>query len=408
MKKLLIYGACLLLSMGAVSCHGDDPLANNTVLPVVPATPNSLSGVVTDINGNPVAGAKVTLDDGRTTTTDENGFYEFEDVSAGKHTITVEKDGMFSSTRDIDVSGSEKNLDYVEGFTMNRRNTKTVKIIPGQAAETDVTSDAIPGNEKGKVEITADVPEDAIVNADGTPVTDELEIYVTPIYTEETAQVMETKAVSDEHDMLIGATVHCSKEGVVLKKPIALTFNLDDSALNSVYTEVYDAASDKWSSVNSTKENGKIVIAATDFTSYGVFIDMTVTTADARENLTFKPSVWDNFNGNGNLYVDFSSYVYHSGANITTKAANALEGLLIEHLARKVGNKVDTINGRYNIEQSISVGAGLRIWGYQDKINWTLADKATNKNVKAVSYSTVHVFTEGWLGDHNGGGSSNN
>lgn len=406
MKKLFIYGACALLSLGAVSCHGDDPLANNTVRPEVPATPNSLSGVITDVNGNPVAGATVTLDTGETTTTDANGQYSFENVPAGNHTITVEKDGMFTDTRDITVSGSENNLTYVEGFMLNKETVKTIKVVGGAAVSGEVTSDAIPGNEEGKVEITVDVPAGAVVDANGNPVTDDLEIYVTPIYTSESAKVMDTKAATDEHDMLIGATLRCSKPNLTLTKPVDITFDLDNSVIDVVYAEML-SGNDTWTNVTPRKENGNIIIAATSFTSYGIFIDMTVDTSAGRDNLVFNPTTWDNLNGSANMWADYSAYTYKSGAEITSKATNALEGLLIEHLARKIGNKVQTLNGKYDIKQSISVGAALRIWGNQQKLNWTLTGKLSRKQVKAVSYSTVSIFTEGWLREHNGGGSNN-
>lgn len=410
MKKLLIYGACLLLSMGAVSCHGDDPLTNNTVRPEVPATPNKLSGVITDVNGNPVAGATVTLDDGRTTTTDQNGYYEFEDVPAGPHTIKVKKDGMFSDTRDVNVSGSQENLNYVEGFTLNNKVTKTLKVVPGQPVSESETSQAIPGNEQGKVEIIVDVPADALEDEDGNPITDGLEIYLTPIYTEETANVMEdTRASYEEKVMLIGATLHCSKPNIVIKKAIDIKFDLDDSVVG-VENKIYNGSDDNWSDAPADivrVENGNIIFSAKEFTSYGIFIDLEVNNNAGRNNLTFTPSLWDNLDGTSVMMAESSRYTYKSGSEILSTASNKLEGLLIEHLARLTGVNVKDVVGTYDVNTSISAGAALRIWGYQEKLNWTITAKLSRRQVKAVSYNTVSIFTEGWLREHNGGGSNN-
>lgn len=305
MKKLLIYGACLLLSMGAVSCHGDDPLANNVVVPSVPATPTKVSGYVTDSQGNPVAGATVTLGD-KTVVTDENGYYEFTDVPAGNHTITIKKDGMFDATREVTVTSSQDTQNYQESFLMTEKKTQIIHITNGvvTSGNESVESSAIKGNDEGKVDISVEIPEDAIEE------TGDLEIWITPIYTSESAEVMDdngkkirgTRASSDENDMLIGATLQSSKP-ITLKKPIDIKFDLDESVNDEVVPMKINSDGTTTRTTHRI-EKGNVIISASEFGSYGLFVSMTLTQTNGRENLKFDPSEWNNLNGSANMWAE--------------------------------------------------------------------------------------------------------
>jgi hypothetical protein len=64
----------------------------------------TLSGLITDVDGALVPGAKVTLLEGaatkpRTTVADSNGHFSFSDVAAGPYTLTVTAEGMDPATR---------------------------------------------------------------------------------------------------------------------------------------------------------------------------------------------------------------------------------------------------------------------------------------------------------------------
>lgn len=78
----------------------------------------SLSGTFTDADGNPVEGATVELHSNvRTTTTDANGNWAFQDVSSGNHTLAViPPDGSsLAATEEIDLSVQDDGDVYVEG-----------------------------------------------------------------------------------------------------------------------------------------------------------------------------------------------------------------------------------------------------------------------------------------------------
>ena len=63
-------------------------------------------GFVEDENGDPLKGVAVTLDgttDSDSTETDEEGFFQFSNLSAGDYTLTCEKDGYQTYTESINL-----------------------------------------------------------------------------------------------------------------------------------------------------------------------------------------------------------------------------------------------------------------------------------------------------------------
>lgn len=82
MKKgammLLIAG----LAMSVTNCSDDDPNYDNVTPPEVAIAPNTLTGVITSINGSAISNATVTLGTEKATS-DANGVYLFADVKPG-------------------------------------------------------------------------------------------------------------------------------------------------------------------------------------------------------------------------------------------------------------------------------------------------------------------------------------
>lgn len=75
----------------------------------MPAKTYTLSGIVTDQRtGAGIAGATVTLDDGRTTTSGADGQYSFSKVAPGSHTISAVKTRYNITSVDVFVSNHDK------------------------------------------------------------------------------------------------------------------------------------------------------------------------------------------------------------------------------------------------------------------------------------------------------------
>jgi hypothetical protein len=63
-----------------------------------------IEGTIKDKDGTPIVGATVMLSNNMTTTTDENGHFRFTNVTTGSYTLTVEKDGYETFTRDVSTT----------------------------------------------------------------------------------------------------------------------------------------------------------------------------------------------------------------------------------------------------------------------------------------------------------------
>lgn len=395
MKKYLIYGACALMTMGLASCHAEDPLYDNVVPAPVQKLPTGVSGVVTDASGNPVAGVTVTLANGVTTTTDSNGHYSFNNVAAGEYKIVV--DGTASlqgASRKLTVSDVDFNAtqEYVENFTLYTRNSAKFSVTMLNGGSDEVTSDAIPGNSKGQVDIVVDVPDGAV--------SEDVDVWITPIYTEESDEI--TKTMTGD-ELLIGATLRSSKP-VTLSKDINVTFDVDNSVANVVTVKKYSNGAwvDVPASQYSKDANGVITVPTRDFTSFGLFLNMNVTTAPTTIPVALSPAGYNNVDGTSNYYFEASKYDYMSGTSITMNAANKLQGLMIEYIARTFGMKTVQLQGTYPVNKNIPVGTFYNLSGYQERTKITVTKD--NTSVEATTYGTVFITATSGTGAHNGGG----
>lgn len=80
--------------------------------PEVKITKALVSGRVVDADGSPVEGAEVTLGE-YATVTDADGYYQFEDIETGNHTITASKSGYQSGITQITVEQDDVNAEDI-------------------------------------------------------------------------------------------------------------------------------------------------------------------------------------------------------------------------------------------------------------------------------------------------------
>src|SRR5262245_26217604 len=95
------------------------------------ADTGTISGLVVDRDGQPVADATATitgdrLPAGRSVTTGANGLYQFEYLIPGEYTIQIEKAGVTGSRRTAVVEvGRDTQVDVVVGLTVSETLTVT-------------------------------------------------------------------------------------------------------------------------------------------------------------------------------------------------------------------------------------------------------------------------------------------
>lgn len=388
MNKFLICGVATLLSLSFSACHYDDLDYDNVTPPEVPAAPATVSGIVSDMQGDPVRGATVSLG-GRTATTGGDGSYSFSDVASGRHTVTVTAPGMVGVTGEVTVDDTSVYRNIVWNATLARVNTTEINVTVDGGGRGDVLSEALRGNDEGRVEIGVSVP------AGSVP--ENTRIMITPIYTEQSAAVSR----AGQEAMLIGATMSCSDPDLRLDKDVDITFELDGSVAAHVTTKKYTGG--RWVEVPGSVVDGNVVISDREFTSYGLFMRVDVTERVTTEALVFARQEWNNLYGSSNEYVGDASFTYKAGMRITSKASNKLEGLLIEHLSRLFGSRMAELDGTYPVNADLPIGTALSISGAQEVRAVTVTGES--RSVSGTTYGGTSVRVTTYNRHHNGGGS---
>ncbi len=383
MKLSFRAGAYMLLGValttGFVSCSDDDPDYSNVTPPTVEIAPNTISGVISSINGNPISGATVSLDN-TTVTTDANGVYLFSEVAAGSHSISAAANGKISRNGTVVVESSSQTQNVIWNTSLPEDRSTEINVTVNEGGEGTVSAESLENNEKAQVQITASVPED-VVSSD-------TKIEITPIYAENEANVVRTKAISraDGGTLLVGASISCGAN-VTLSKAINLGFEIDESMTANVETKKYENGA--WQSVDSRVEGGKVIISATEFTSYGLFLNVGVSVSKGSESISFAQNKWDNLYGSNDMQVGNVSYTYKVGTEITSRGTTVLEALLIEHLARLYGATVKNVEGSYPVNVTLPIGTILQMVGTQERNNVTV--RVSGTSVSGTNYGSVTV-----------------
>lgn len=381
---LLIAG----LTMGVAGCSDDDPDYDNVTPPVVEVASNTLTGIITSLSGEGISGAKVSLGEGNSATTDANGVYLFKDVKAGTYQLKAEAEGKLSHTGTLTVADVKKAQNLVWNAALASDVKKEVSVSADAPSEGKVETETLKGNEEAKVEMKVEV-------AAGTVDTD-VKVIISPLYREEDAV---TRAAGET--MLVGAALSCDKEGVSLKKAIELSFELDTELAGKV--EVKQYKNGEWVKADSRVEDSYVVVAASEFASYGLFLGVEFSEKKSTEAVEFEQSKWDNLYGSKDMSVGEAAYTYKAGTEISTEGTvSKLTALLIEELAQRFGATATTLNGSYPINVTLPVGTMLEISGVQEE--WGVSASALGKSASGTCHGNVVIEVATSNRQHTGGG----
>ncbi|WP_289630050.1 carboxypeptidase-like regulatory domain-containing protein [uncultured Phocaeicola sp.] len=387
---LLIAG----LTMGATGCSDDDPDYENVTPPVVEVASNTLTGVITSLNGEGVSGAKVLLGADNSATTDANGVYLFKDVKAGTYQVKAEAEGKLPYEGTLTVVDEKKSQNLVWNAVLISDVKKEVTVSAEEASEGKVETEHLKGNDEAKVEVKAKIAAGA-VEADTE---EEVKVIISPLYKKE--DVVARAARATDETMLVGASLSCNLEGVSLKKAIDLGFELDSELASKVEAKQYKNG--EWVKVDSRIEDGRVIVVATEFASYGLFLGVEFSEQKSTEAVSFTQSKWDNLYGSKDMSVGEAAYTYKAGTEITTKGTSKLTALLVEKLAQRFGATVATVNGSYPINVTLPIGTMLEISGVQTK--WSVSASAFGKSASGTRYGNVTVAVVTSNRQHTGGG----
>ena len=394
MYNLVKKGAYMLLiaglTMGAAGCSDDDPDYENVTPPVVEVVANTLTGVITGMDGEGISGAKVSLGADNSVTTGADGIYLFKDVKAGTYQVKAEAEGKLSQEGTLTVADEKKSQNLVWNAVLISDVKKEVTVSAEEASEGKVETEHLKGNDEAKVEVKAE-----IVEADTE---EEVKVVISPLYKEE--DVVARAARATDETMLVGASLSCNLEDVSLKKAIDLGFELDSELASKVEAKQYKNG--EWVKADSRIEDGRVIVAATEFASYGLFLGVEFSEQKSTEAVSFTQGKWDNLYGSKDMSVGEAAYTYKAGTEITTKGTSKLTALLVEKLAQRFGATVATVNGSYPINVTLPIGTMLEISGVQTK--WSVSASAFGKSASGTRYGNVTVAVVTSNRQHTGGG----
>ena len=385
---LLIAG----LTMGVAGCSDDDPDYDHVTPPVVEVASNTLTGVITSLNGEGISGAKVSLGEGNSATTDANGVYLFKDVKAGTYQLKAEAEGKLSHTGTLTVADVKKTQNLVWNAALASDVKKEVSVSADAPSEGKVETETLKGNEEAKVEVKAEIAAGAVdTDAD-------VKVIISPLYKDE--DVVARAARATDETMLVGAVLSCNKEGASLKKAIELGFELDSELAGKVEAKQYKNG--EWVKVNSRIEDGRVIIAASEFASYGLFLGVEFSEKKSTEVVAFEQSKWDNLYGSKDMSVGEAAYIYKTGTEISTEGTSKLTALLVEKLAQRFGATAVTVSGSYPINVTLPVGTMLEISGVQEE--WSVSASALGKSASGTRHGNVSIEVATSNREHTGGG----
>lgn len=385
---LLIAG----LTMGVAGCSDDDPDYDHVTPPVVEVASNTLTGVITSLNGEGISGAKVSLGEGNSATTDANGVYLFKDVKAGTYQLKAEAEGKLSHTGTLTVADVKKTQNLVWNAALASDVKKEVSVSADAPSEGKVETETLKGNEEAKVEVKAEIAAGAVdTDAD-------VKVIISPLYKEE--DVVARAARATDETMLVGAVLSCNKEGVSLKKAIELSFELDTELAGKVEAKQYKNG--EWVKADSRVEDSHVIVAASEFASYGLFLGVEFSEKKSTEVVAFEQSKWDNLYGSKDMSVGEAAYIYKTGTEISTEGTSKLTALLVEKLAQRFGATAVTVSGSYPINVTLPVGTMLEISGVQEE--WSVSASALGKSASGTRYGIVTVAVVTSNRQHTGGG----
>ncbi len=402
MKNYLRIGASALLgaalTFGVSSCCDEDPDYGNVTPPVVAAVHN-ISGSIAGIDGLGISGATVTMGGtaDATATTDENGYFVFENVAVGTYSLKVTAEGKISQETSVEVTEAGNGKNVVWNVMLASEESVTNIEVGTEGGEGEVVTEALATNKLAEIPVEVEVP--------ATSLNKEATIEVSPIYSESEA-VRAVKGLfrassATEKTLVLGAKLSCSDPTVRIDHPMDLTFNVDEATTTEVKAQKY--SNGQWVDVPVRMEEGKVIVSADEFTSYGLFATINFEIKSSNAPIAFRQNVWDNLYGNNDMYVGTASYEYQIGMNVSTEGTTVFTALLIETLARRFGAASYTTTGNYPMNVTLPVGTKLQISGVQ-QIN-TVTASVGEKSVSGTQYGDVTIAVATSNRQHTGGGS---
>ena len=154
--KINMLTASMLVATLSLTACGSDNDSSTTILPEIVDQQQTISGIITDTNGNPLADATVTIEDQTITTTNTGAYVANVSDSTTKTVALVKKTGYLTTAREIIVLPKQS-------YKLN------IALSPDQVSTAFASSAGI--NELLVSGAKVSIPANSIVQADGSAYT---------------------------------------------------------------------------------------------------------------------------------------------------------------------------------------------------------------------------------------------
>lgn len=397
---LSAFSVCMML--GTTACGDDDPDYSDVTPPEVSAVPSTIGGIVSAKSGDIIAGANVVLTDSnagtKSTQTDADGVYLFEDVQPGTYTVTVEADGKVSESSTVTVEESDYMQRYIWNISLEADVMELITVSATEATTASFSTETLKGNEVAAVDITAVVPADAVA---GVEEGQEVQIGIRPVYSIAAAQRLASRATAET--MLSGSELSCNVEGATLKEAVELRLSVGEQLASGAEIRKYKDG--EWTTASWTTDGNDFVIKADEFATYGVFMNINYSLTESQQPITFSQSVWDNLYGSQAMNIALVSYNFKGGTEVTTTASDKLTGLLVEKLSQLYAAASTTVTRSYPLNVTLPIGTKLEISGTQAVT--TASISGLGKSATITHYGDVKINVQTSNRTHTGGGGGN-
>lgn len=401
MKTKTGISVILTLLLTCFSCTVHDPSFESVERPKINVEKSTISGLVTDFQGNILVNATIDVN-GQEVFTDENGIYRYLLEEKGEYELSASYPGKITKRATVTVPSIEITQNFIQNFVLPQYRTIIIR-----TDNTEEQTETIPDNEpEGTMTVTATIVIEETYIPENTFLT------LTPVYSQQEGEdvaTLQTKSqfAKVENKMLVGTNVACSDPSFTeLITAGKMKFDVEKEVQDLTKLMMFDLDENRWVEIPYESYDHEIVFELKQLTTYGVFGDVNISWEETSKPITdFKPQdYWDNYYGSDVIHIGEVTYKRKMGIILDrTQGVDQLRALLLEKLAQDygLGDERDVIE-TYNVNTDLPVGTALKITGSQTYLS--VFYEMNGKSVHADVCGTSMVTGESYNRIHTGGG----
>jgi hypothetical protein len=408
MKKIVRNAAILAfgfgMAMSLTACHSssDSVPMKETVLET-----KVISGTVVNFKGQAIANATVNVYSGKslvaTATTDNDGFYIVKVSNNGPFSVQASAtDYVTKIVNDVRLEDNVADQPFVLAKASNQ---KVVESSP-QPIRVEVVTESVLENSAqanvAEVKFATTIPAGVIPTGK--------HITFRPIY--DKTDVLATRA-SVTRDVMYGGLLWDADFDLEFDDPLPIEIYVPAQMQDYVTTQVYEYASNKWTTVTPVKDKVKEVMTITiqKMGAIALFMSVTQDVQNATEALSFNNPVASN-NSSSPMRVMTIPYTHKIGTQMSLPydlhpVACFLEEVMVREMGGVASTEPKLKTSQFPILRTIAAGSFLTAAGYQryTQVTWSAGSGQDKKTVEARRYNacTVTVTLHTPENIHNGG-----